>query len=989
MLVGRPHIIDDIGDALAGDVPVIHVTWEKNSEDIVHYIRSSIRKSRVLKRISLNLQNEIVETLSNGANGMFMWVDLMLRELNSKSRENAIRESLKLAPRGLVEMLRHVLQRFSVTLKDEEPGDLNTLLAFVCCAPSPLSLGQLDMIMKLKSPTGDSVIYLEGRLRKQFASFFTLTREDGLSTGDLQLQQPVWPSEGEDSLEKEEDGMDDLDVEADFDSNKTTTEVSFCHASIGDFLRDPAQGKVSAGDDFPAIGVDIKDAKLQVLDTCLDLICDDSTRKKIGNDPGMLGYARTNWIGHLQKLDLAALTTEEKVSIGKRLSKMLQEPDVIWEWAQAASHVFFSESNVSFLSALLQDKDLIENLVKDDQAWVQSALQSSAGIFLPLATLISKKWLQGLYFNHTSCFAVVHVITQLPKAPAACFPASAKDIIKAAKWSNLEENALWHRRLAMVLRDLCYYDDAVEHFEITLKLDPTLWLARGGIAKVHAAKGDFKKAIEIEKETVPILESSKNPLDKGSVYTVVTNVAGWYQNLGDRASAFEWNLKAFNLWNKAYACAIYCIVYLHKEKRFTEVMSMLKEMEEKEQNGDQTRLTGCLWSDNSDDSDFTRAAASAARETGQLVFLQDAYGAAIVAARKSLRTVVAAALEHCLAVIHYRYGQNDEQAIHLWERIYSIHASSRAETEMSYIQIKAALALATAYFQKACKATGNSEEIDKYVKKLEKLSKQKNSLSNANTTWISTRETSVVLGIWYCRNGQESKAQDCFRVYIKHCLQILGDDDPDNDEDGWYMLAAVLLASGDDMNAVAVYHALGRYKMEDVKDDGEIGKENQRQEGEEAGRENAGLGEKQTGKVGGENKEVGVGEEEVEPRVAGEEEAPAAGDEVGKPLSTSEVDDENEVYDPVWTCDGPCAVEFFIYDGSHVCRSCYNINFCDLCNNLRLEDAIPFRICSPQHETLKIPPCAAKDLGFKELMVGDKVVGVDEWKNNLKKQWQM
>jgi hypothetical protein len=113
IMVGRPHLTDEISEAFEAEVPTIHVTSVKNSEDIIHYIQSSINKSTILKRVPKELQTEIVDKLSSGAQGMFLWVDLMLKELMKKRTPTALRKSLHEAPKGISEMLRHVLEGFS------------------------------------------------------------------------------------------------------------------------------------------------------------------------------------------------------------------------------------------------------------------------------------------------------------------------------------------------------------------------------------------------------------------------------------------------------------------------------------------------------------------------------------------------------------------------------------------------------------------------------------------------------------------------------------------------------------------------------------------------------------------------------------------------------------------------------------------------------------------------------------------------------------
>lgn len=228
---------------MGGPVPTINIDWRKNSEDIVEYIKFSVQKSRVLRRAPKDVQEEIVNTLSDKANGMFIWVELMLSELKNKTSTAKILASLRRAPRVLPQMLQHVLEGFSSTLKDDDPGELNTLLMWVTCAIRPLSLAELGAILLLDTVGDDDNFLLESKLRWQYGSFFNLSRLDGLSTADLQDDAVADYILSINDKDKKVDVIEEAEIETEFDSDMATTEVSFCHASIGDFFRDETQGK--------------------------------------------------------------------------------------------------------------------------------------------------------------------------------------------------------------------------------------------------------------------------------------------------------------------------------------------------------------------------------------------------------------------------------------------------------------------------------------------------------------------------------------------------------------------------------------------------------------------------------------------------------------------------------------------------------------------------------------------------------------------------
>jgi hypothetical protein len=71
LMLGRPHISEEMDDLMSMlSISTIYVSSLNNSDDIIHYIESSIAKSAYLKRASKALQSEIVEKLSTGAQGM-------------------------------------------------------------------------------------------------------------------------------------------------------------------------------------------------------------------------------------------------------------------------------------------------------------------------------------------------------------------------------------------------------------------------------------------------------------------------------------------------------------------------------------------------------------------------------------------------------------------------------------------------------------------------------------------------------------------------------------------------------------------------------------------------------------------------------------------------------------------------------------------------------------------------------------------------------
>ena len=161
-MLGRPVLNRDIDDIFDEEILKISVTPDKTAEDMDEYVQRSIAKVKLLRRVPQDFRHEVVRKLIQGAQGMFLWVDLMVKEISEKQKIEQIRQTLTRLPRGLPDTIRHVLQRFVRTLTEDLIADLNELLAWVTCAQRQLALSELDAILRLKSSDGEGIIDLEG-----------------------------------------------------------------------------------------------------------------------------------------------------------------------------------------------------------------------------------------------------------------------------------------------------------------------------------------------------------------------------------------------------------------------------------------------------------------------------------------------------------------------------------------------------------------------------------------------------------------------------------------------------------------------------------------------------------------------------------------------------------------------------------------------------------------------------------------------------------
>ena len=958
-LVGRPHLSDEITDALEQDtVPTISIDGSKNSDDITSYIQSSIRKSRILKKVSKELQNLVTMALTERANGMFLWVDLMMRELNHKNRESAIREALEKAPKGLDEMIRHVLEGLSESLSSEDAQDLNEMLAWVTCAKKPLTLGHLDAILRYGSPTGDGLITLESMLRKTYASFFLLTREDGLSTTDL-LNFNQNTSAYEDDVSSEDDEPGFRDTQTLFESNPLTTEIAFCHASIGDFFRNRSQGKVQSADG-PPIGVDIDDANFKTLRTIFMLCTDKSMQEKAPDQSFLTNYAAPLWKPHMQDTNISKTRAQDKKALGPVLIKFCRDPHVIETWAYSRGYDFWLDDYVAVFRRWLDDEELLSSLPSEDQEWIKSTAQHPASVFIELAKFTAMKWLQDMWWIPGACawsvFGYRQRIAGVQLRPSEEGLEGAHNIVESAEWAGYERNALWHRRLAIALRDNFFLDEAQRHFEIALELDSTMWRIKFGLARIASLRQEYQKAIDFATKEIEVIQAypAKEPEFKDVQLSYAMQLKGdYYSELKDDENAYIFYRQASATNASNYKAVKKCVAYLDDRNQHQELIELIKEVFETPNRSPYlVRYTAAEQDDSEYMNTITQPTRRAARETGELPYLVDKIREAVDFCRHNRLSRNAIQLEVYLADIYHHEHISSDRAIRIWEHIRRM-ATGPTDYVLANAQVRSTKMLATYYSTRARETTGL--ERAQYVSSLEAMAKSRGRLGES----YNLSAASMILGQWYHLNGQSEEANACFQVHVKLALEALSDDDPDNDDEAFINLGVALLCAGDEVNASAVLQKLFG-----------ISKDPEKPEDDPPARIVSAQDQPDTNQA---DSTVDI--------VASE----GSGDDLASSIDPG-ADDDFPL--PVH-CDGLCSEEKRMArkDPIWICRFCANISFCEECFTLLKADKLPINQCSPQHSWMRFQ-ATKKIIPASQMLIGEaEFVDFEEWKKGLKQNW--
>lgn len=812
VFVARPHVADQLVEGLEVEIPTIHVTTQKNSHDINSYILASIKKSVILRRVSAKLRQEILDKLSAGADGMFLWANLMLQELLKKRSEGSMRKALEHPPKGLKEMLRHVLSTFSATGNEEELEYLNEILAWVTCSSEPLSLGMIEAILKLKSPEGEGMIYLEGALRRQWASFFILDREDGLNTAELQTISAKGDLIGTSEEENEdEEAFDDVENMIDFNSHATSTTVTFCHASIGDFLRDETEGKVSADGSF-AVGVNYLEAKRHVLKTMMRLLCNKDFSQKASDGGAMLEYASTHWVQYLKEVSPSGCLLDYKVDIANMLFILLTDEESIIQHIGRRSWVS-TQANLEAVRKWWKDSDVVRSLPENAQGFINSTAADPITIFKPIMIVCMEKWVRGNQWNVPPCAGMVWSYQRLRQGNEILdlnnFNPTVEELINAAGFGDFEKDGLWHRRLAIALRSAGFHDESIDYFTKALELDPDGYLVRAGLSMAYIAKKDWSKAIELDEEadrmiSIKMESAPEDRVLKQTLHYILERLAQSYKAVEEIEQYLETLKRAYQTIEYCSTCLNGLFHHYGSEQNYQQVMALVRQLADAyfPERG-YTHLIQALLDNPSPYDDLFMFLADSALATDSLDFIITAFRTAAKEARKWLRTVTAAGLELSLARLYSEYLNDEDKAMKLWEQILSMYASSKEDTEIGMVKLGASYSLTQRLICKAVDAGFNTPEADAMVAKLEVLTKR-NVTDTESLAWALDGARATSLGAYYRLSGRDADARAQFRPSISRALQILSDDDPENDEEGLFDLFNVLVAAGDTANVLAV-----------------------------------------------------------------------------------------------------------------------------------------------------------------------------------------
>ncbi|CAI7615078.1 unnamed protein product [Penicillium pancosmium] len=853
----RNETVEQITTHLNEGISTIAVA-SKNKYDIELFINDRLGSMDILSSGSPQvetLKKEILETLLKEAHGDFINMGILLNQIGDKQRPGEIRDILSRSGENRSNTIAREVERLNESLGEDNISDLNELLVWVMNARCPLMLCELEAVLYVKN--GElSLRSLQDEINGRFSAMFCIEGEIDSKTKSMPPTATV--SLVSNSIEEYFRAKSaSEEAEADYgqlELNNTGDVVESEVKIVRRFLNLVCDPKLFKKFEFEAfferklskkitrLVVDTDTAHMRILMACLK-----AASEKTDESSPLVDYATFYFEDHLRLIDLSLIQPQSKAIVGPQLVKMFTDDGIFKSWwtenrLWMRRSWLYEDDRVDVVLKWLQDSAITKKLPEQDIAWVKrlsSKSKPDADLLEHIAKFITHKWLQTNDWNVAELFYWVNAYsnkianrkdsnvkreTEDPrpeKIPASRFH-------EVAEWGRqfLGLDSLGYeetQNVARTLREFGKLDDAVETFERASSLQEDTWFASWGLARAYNLQGKFALAVETLKAVKASIESGKFKPDNpgNSLHKLNQDLAWWYKEAGYFEEALDL-YKSILLKNPDDYWSVFGMtIVLHDKGAYTQLVEFLEHLKKsKDENTGLDRLTQVFhefyWSD---DYHGTIAAAGKMLNGSNIKTLKDSYSTAIDAAEvrvqlvkdqsnreeeKGAKEIMAMLMHYCAKFFYNNYtcAEEKEMALSMWVRIIQLD-----ETESSLFlgrgKLYATQELSSLYFQNALQAGQGTELAAKHIDDLEHLATLKSGENVTNET--TEKYPRQLLARYYALCGNMEKAKNVIRPFVKFNIDLLSDDDPSNDWQGYHGLAAHFMFAGQDDNSLAAW----------------------------------------------------------------------------------------------------------------------------------------------------------------------------------------
>ncbi|KAI9703104.1 MAG: hypothetical protein M1820_005976 [Bogoriella megaspora] len=957
---GRPEIIPEFENTLGFIPPKLDIDSLKNSKDIKRYIENTVAQSRSIRRRPKALRDEIVDKLTKGANGFFLWASLMLQEIEKAPRPDVIKRILNHPPKTLTGLLQDTVKRYSETLQPEEIEDLNHILAWVLHARRPLYLRELGDSLRIRSQEGMEVYDLEAKINK-YATFFTLTNARGgpvrgfetLNLGtihgasqDIHVipaigQPPNQKGIGSDNgTNKDRDGGELADY--------PKLKVSVRHASIADFLTNKDQSPTSA------IGTSTNTAQLQILLTCLNVYADEELYETCSREDGLTRYARLTF-EHLPLIDPSDVRQGEKLEVVRLLVSWFRDEKIVGRWAKTSrgkirEYLLEQSAFIAALHKWYADGDVQRHYEKQDPevlAWLKLMLESPLKVQLrPVAMLCARNWLLVDNWRYEPELAFLMRYLELTderfQKSWSNDPKNAGPLVlEVARWAKFAETPEWCVRVGFAVSKNGAYYLAIDLFEMALQGSEGDGIALCQMAVCYSKVGYYKKAIDLIKLGISRLSKAQAYMRDWAYWGLIRFQA----DIGDIQGVLEGGAdltREMEFSTSRNAVPYYLASYLACLLKFKQYKEAINIME---------RAMSFRFS-----AQFFRSLMDNMLVNlylGHLAYAEDCTDFIGKFYERGLQVLIAADDDRdpdditlqsifriSYAIVLMRAGPDDDKAAEIFEIASKDLEPMHTAWVSRWMTEDARPELSMYYLRQATRAkqANDEDEVKKYALKLSGLAYR-----DSSQTYIPG--SLLLYAAWRRLETPEADHKELLRPAMTTAINMLTDNTSENDEEGWGRLLLILSASGDLDNAIAASFYKRQFsEMIDLQKNKSL--------------------------------EIQGNSSSVATKI--NQESKNSKDE------SQGVRELRKDYKWGW-CDG-CLEGLSTRSLHYHCTHCLLHDLCEKCHGLLLQDKLEQNICDKSHKIVCISP-VIKPLPPGKIRLKDDEILIEDWLAGLKQSW--
>ena len=559
-----------------------------------------------------------------------------------------------------------------------------------------------------------------------------------------------------------------------------------------------------------------------------------------------------------------------------------------------------------------------------------------------------------------------------------------------AEYGGFVQNAYWRRRLAKIYREAAYVNAAIKEYSISIKLNEYDVAALNGMSYCYEKRKDYLAAIEWTQKALAASPQESRVENA----RMLREIAEWRQFLADKDGAIESSHAAYSLSPQD----IYTpVVYLHaldRNSQFQEIMDFAADLKTKDSAQEGENMLVYLFVGSWGEAhDFI---GHAARRLGRIDLVEQPMRDANAAADRRKSSARIGSSDWCLlgwANFLNKYAYKVDETIETCEM--AMDHFPRPKTANSYVRSRMRSILCQLYYHKAETAESAGTQFDQWVSRLEGLVKTDN---EKDTREFNTyKDPFLMLGLWYRLHGKEQDAKKCFRTQVLNGIDILTDDDPENDLNGYVTLAQTLLKAGDKENAAAAF-AVTLAPLQRIKDSRRAAQK----ASDKSKASSLNIAESPLQLTDGTTASESLNSLIEEPEtIAPMEKARVTNGSADDNSIATEDDfdldpDEMTVQikenvgnkTSLWVCDGRCNRQVEDWQELHFCEICTGDTcFCDECIKLVKTGTLPFNKCDAGHSFYQAYPVSPDLQDIATVRTGGEVLPRTEWLQALRNEW--